>query len=518
MRSGTAYIDTQDRQLRTCGSVTRILLLLAIASCSATAQSSSSEMAALGPLLPPIPDAFSPVTLRAVNDPRTGLASFSFEGREIPPVLHGRPGSVLRVDYVNAMSAHSTEMCVDGRCTNMTNLHFHGLHVSPEAPQDDVLSMMASPGESLHYEVQIPADQPPGLYWYHTHPHGESYQQSLDGMSGALIIDGIERYAPEVRSMRQQILVLRDAVLKPDDAASMAERTRAQASNAACGSEPEGLKRLFTVNGILRPAIAIRPGEKQFWRIVNASPDLYADLQVTGESMRVIALDGMPLSFHDPRRHVEVITHVLLPPAGRVEAIVTGLPRGTRATLSSRCVSTGPDGDPNPAMVLADLTEAFGTVQTPRLQTVPGSPVYRPIHSSKLTALKQSRPEFSVIFTEDKHGFFINGKKYEPNALPMIAVPVGAFHHWSVVNRSREVHPFHIHQVHFQVYAKDGVPLHPAEWLDTVNVEPGDTLDMIMDFTDPIIRGVSLFHCHLLQHEDKGMMAKILFTDPTPVD
>jgi suppressor of ftsI len=493
-----------------------VCLLAAAIPCSVTAQSRSSQTPALGPVLPPIPDAFSPVTLRAVNDPRTGLAAFSFKGREIPPVLHGRPGSVLQVDYVNAMSTHSTEMCVDGRCTNMTNLHFHGLHVSPNAPQDDVISMMASPGESLHYEVQIPRDQPPGLYWYHTHPHGESYQQSLDGMSGALIVDGIERYAPEVRSMRQQILVLRDAVLRPDDAASVAERTRAEATNAACRSESEELKRLFTVNGILRPAVAIRPGEKQFWRIVNASPDLYADLQVTGESMSVIALDGMPLSFHDPGRHVEAMTHVLLPPAGRLEAIVTGPPRGTRATLSSQCVSTGPDGDPNPAMVLADLTDALGAGQTPRLQTVPGSPVYRPIPSSKLAALQQSRPDFSVIFTEDKHGFYINDKKYESNASPMITVPVGAYHHWSVVNRSHEVHPFHIHQVHFQMYAKDGVALHPAEWFDTVNVEPGSTVDMIMDFTDPIIRGVSVFHCHLLQHEDKGMMAKILFIDPTP--
>src|SRR3984885_10059306 len=459
----------------------------------------------------------SPLTLSAVNGARNGLGSFRYEGEEDPPVIYTAPGDSITITYRNAMSTHSGEICVDGPCSNMSNLHFHGLHVSPNSPQDDVITMMTMPGESLNYVVDVPLDQAPGLYWYHTHPHGESYQQSLDGMSGALIVDGIERYAPEVRSMRQQILVLRDAVLRPDDAASVAERTRAEATNGTCRSESEELKRLFTVNGILRPAVAIRPEEKQFWRIVNASPDLYADLQVTGESMSVIALDGMPLSFHDPGRHVEAMTHVPLPPAGRVEAIVTGPPRGTLATLSSSCVSTGPDGDPNPAMVLADLTDALGPGQPPRLRTVARSPVYRPIPSSKLAALKQSGPDFSVIFTEDKHGFYINDKKYEPNASPMITVPVGAYHHWSVVNRSHEVHPFHIHQVHFQMYAKDGVALHPAEWFDTVNVEPGSTVDMIMDFTDPIIRGVSLFHCHLLQHEDKGMMAKILFIDPTPV-
>jgi FtsP/CotA-like multicopper oxidase with cupredoxin domain len=77
---------------------------------------------------------------------------------------------------------------------NMTNLHFHGLHVSPNTPGDDVLTMMAMPGQSLHYTVDIPADQRPGLYWYHTRPHGESYQQDLDGMSGAIVIDGMDRY------------------------------------------------------------------------------------------------------------------------------------------------------------------------------------------------------------------------------------------------------------------------------------------------------------------------------------
>ena len=97
---------------------------------------------------------------------------------------------------------------------NMTNLHFHGLHVSPDAPQDDVITMMAMPGQLLHYIVNIPLDQPPGLYWYHTHPHGESYQQDLDGMSGAIVIDGMERYVPEVQHLRERILVLRDRVLE----------------------------------------------------------------------------------------------------------------------------------------------------------------------------------------------------------------------------------------------------------------------------------------------------------------
>ena len=93
----------------------------------------------------------------------------------------------------------------------------------------------------------------------------------------------------------------------------------------------------------------------------------------------------------------------------------------------------------------------------------------------------------------------------------MLKVHVGSLQHWQVVNATHELHPFHIHQVHFLVYAVNGVPLETPEWLDTVNVPYDGTVDLVMDFTDPIIRGMSVFHCHLLSHEDKGMMAKILF-------
>src|ERR1700751_5578870 len=131
----------------------------------------------IGTALPVPPDVRSPLVLRAVNDPTTGKGAFSFDGRAIPPVIRASPGEQIKLDYLNQMSPMSQETCVDGRCRNMTNLHFHGLHVSPDAPQDDVISMMAMPGQTLHYVVNIPIDQPPGLYWYHTHPHGESYQQ-----------------------------------------------------------------------------------------------------------------------------------------------------------------------------------------------------------------------------------------------------------------------------------------------------------------------------------------------------
>jgi suppressor of ftsI len=461
-------------------------------------------------ILPELPQANTPVTLVAASDPVTGKSEFCYQGKNTPPVIRAQPGSVLNVEYKNEFAAESKEDCFGHPCMQMTNLHFHGLHVSPNAPQDDVLDMMASPGETLHYSVQVPPQQPPGLYWYHTHSHGESYVQDLDGMSGAIVVEGIERYVPEVTNMRERILVLRDLVLPTDGARRKTVMESMAMQTSRCGSESENPERAFTVNGSVRPQIDIAPGEHQFWRIVNASPDLYADLELDSASFNVVALDGMPLAYHNPASRTRSMNHVLLPPAGRVEAIVIGPAANSHAVLRSRCFDTGADGDPNPAMVLADIV----STTTANVQVRPalgGAPVNTTFSPAVLKHVESGEPQFVVTFTEDKQGFYINGQKFEMNSGPMLTVDVGSLQRWRVINATKEVHPFHIHQVHFLVFAVDGKPVKDPVWLDTVNVPYGSSVDLVMDFTDPIIRGMSLFHCHLLKHEDKGMMAKILF-------
>jgi suppressor of ftsI len=464
--------------------------------------------------LPVLPEVRSPFVLEAVNDPVSGKAAFSYKGAEVPPVIRVSPGQKIRLTYFNHMSNSSKEICVDGPCMNMTNLHFHGLHVSPQAPQDDVITMMANPGQSIRYTVDVPKDQPSGLYWYHTHPHGESYQQSLDGMSGAIVVEGIDRYIPEVRSMRERILVLRDAELKSNDVLSNSLEKAVQLSSSPCGAASGAPARVFTVNGVIRPQITIAEGEQQIWRIVNASPDLYADLAIDGQTLKIVALDGMPLGYHDPRRRTEQVQHILVAPAGRVEAIITGPRAGTQLPLRSLCVDTGADGDPNPEMTIADVnvTDNAEHLSPHAVRRGPvGAPVIHAIAQSNLRDLEDGPSQFAVNFTEDKKGFYINDKKYVPSDGPMVTVKVGRYVRWTVVNKTREIHPFHIHQVHFLVYAEDGKRVNNPEWLDTVNLNPGQSVDLLMDFTDPLIRGMSVFHCHLLKHEDKGMMAKILF-------
>lgn len=427
-------------------------------------------------------------------------------------MIRANPGESIDITYRNEMSRNTNSKCATGPCMNMTNLHFHGLHVSPDAPQDDVLSMIAMPGESLQYRVDVPQNQPPGLYWYHPHPHGESNKQVLDGMSGAIVIEGIERYVPEVVKMREHILVLRDRTFEAKGPEAAHLKDVAEVPPGQCGSSTEQLERVFTVNGAVRPQIPIAAGERQFWRIVNASPDLYADLQIDGEQLEIVALDGMPLAYHDPHHRTRLASHVLLPPAGRLEAIVTGQSGQTKAKLRTRCFDTGPDGDPNPSMVLADLVDVkTETSASPTVSTSMQRPMFVPIPDATLASLERTAPDFTVTFTEDKQGFYINGKRYGPEDAPMTRVRVGAFQHWRIVNKTHEVHPFHIHQVHFLFVTTNDRSEPQREWLDTVNVAAEGSVDLIMDFTDPIIRGMSVFHCHLLNHEDKGMMAKVLF-------
>jgi suppressor of ftsI len=459
----------------------------------------------------------NPVELRARNHTLSltlhaaitgdGRSSFYFNGQPDAPTLRLSPGDLLEITYVNDLPAKPPEKCLAGPCMDMTNLHFHGMAVSPDTPQDDVLTMLVKPGKALRYTVQIPKSHPPGLYWYHTHPHGESYRQVLDGMSGALVIEGIESYFPALAGLPERVLVVRGRSVG-NDAQSADLKQRVDLSSDVCGAETEPPEEVMTVNGSVRPQIEIAPGERQFWRVVNASADRYMDLQLEGQTFEIVAMDGMPIARHDPDHRTRTANHVLLPPAGRLEAIVTGPPSDAPRRLISHCVDTGPDGDPNPAMVLADIVPQSRRNSPAKAARSSLKPEFQTLN---LEAEEKASPRFTVVFTEDKNGFYINGEKFALDAAPMVRAKVGSYQHWKIVNATGELHPMHIHQVHFLPYVENDKPIANPVWLDTVNVPYGGTVDVIMDFTDPIITGMSVFHCHLLNHEDKGMMAKILF-------
>ncbi len=460
------------------------------------------------------------VALRAAIDPMTGGPAIEYAGAFVPPTVRVSPGDTIDVNYVNALPPSSSEPL------DMTSLHFHGLSVSPNAPSDDSIDLMAMPGQTLHYVIHVPASQPPGLYWYHSHSHGEADWQLSNGMSGALVVQGTAALSPATAGLPERVIVLRN-VLGQSSFSSLASvraavkrrvRTSAALGAAAtplptaapvvCQNPFDVAGEHTTINNRATGAmILMQPGQKQFWRILNASSNGFYDLHLEGSTFHVVAIDGVPVRTY-PGAAERDVPDLAIPPAGRVEAIVVGTPG---AALHTSCTDTGPGGDPNPPQVLALVRSG-----TPAVGAVPAPGATPRARGTYDLALGAAATERSLAFSESSDGetFYLNGAVYAPSAAPMFTVRSGSVERWTLTNASDEVHVFHMHQLHFVTQDIDGVA-QPAHWADTVTLPyrhadgSASVTHVLLDFRDPIIRGTFLFHCHLLEHEDGGMMAKI---------
>ncbi len=461
--------------------------------------------------VPPVVKAVGGVaqlTLVVNENKATGQPEFEYDRmRNVAPTIDVKPGDTIAIELRNHLPTVPPPNGLGDR--EYVNLHFHGLTVSPNKPADDVLTMLAAPGKSLRYTVRIPANQEPGLYWYHPHVHGQtSFQVGASGMSGAIVVDGLERHLPGLAKMKQRLIVVRATGL--DDGGVVGP----DRSNTAPCATKDGLT--VTLNGAVRPVITIAPGEKQFFRLVNATGHKTLRLAVDGEKIEVVAIDGFALDTYPGTPPTRMESSVIVPPAGRAEFVVTG-PPAAGARLRTLCYDTGPNGDPDPHVLLARLEAPKGGARgdfSDRPLAV-GSPLPANAYSSSLPPPAAKR---LVVFSENaKPRFFINGRSYSMNAPPMFVVRTGTVEEWRVVNVTHEVHDFHIHQVHFVVESVDGVKVLHPHWSDSFliphrsagrNGVPGSVV-MLLDFRDPVIRGEFLFHCHILDHEDLGMMAKI---------
>ncbi len=453
------------------------------------------------------------IALAAAINPATNVPSFVYQGQYVAPTIDVQPGDTIEIDYTNNLPVSTSP-------PDTTNLHFHGLTVSPNAPADETIDTIAMPGQTLHYVVQIPTDQQSGLYWYHPHSHGVSNWQVENGMAGAIVIDGIETHDPAVANMRTRLLLLEDPQDRPDYNTLMAQRKAvAQArvrtqddSYDACRPE-EG--RHVTVNGLVNAQIGIQPGEKEFFRVVNSSADRYFDVSVDGEQVQLVALDGYALDTVAGNAPTEMVSDVLIPPAGRAEFVVTG--QAAPTVLRTNCFDSGPDGDPDPAAALATLVNDSGAQASMHVRRASAPLARNPYTAGPVPAPSAQR---QIVFTENvvTNQFFLNGLAFDPNAAPAVVAQSGTTEQWTLLNQTGEVHAFHLHQVHFLVEAVNGVPVSPMHWVETVNVpaefpgggtqQPG-TVTVLADFRDPVVRGTFVYHCHILEHEDGGMMAKI---------
>ncbi|HEY1726917.1 MAG TPA: multicopper oxidase family protein [Candidatus Baltobacteraceae bacterium] len=480
--------------------------------------------------LPSIPEVDSvngvaALTLTAQYDSNSRPAFF-YNGAEVAPTIRVHPGDTIQLTYVNNLP----EFCGVGIVSN-SNLHFHGLTTSPNQPGDEVILTNAAPGSSYTYSVKIDTDQPPGMYWYHPHPHGLTNWEIGNGMGGAIVIEGIADEIPSLAGLRERVIVLRDVFHDPavsvalgDDVARRKSRIMAYrhtlddeggggpGSTSLC--QPEGDK-TPTINGVQTASIGIQPGEKQLWRVLNASGVRHFDLYIPGVQLQLVAQDGVPLQDYTGAGSTQSLTvnDIVIPPAGRAEFIVTG--PSAAAPLISKCYDAGPIGDPNPQVTLGQLYNDYGATSAVR--------VAKPMGLRMRQAYRVAPPAPSAFRTvhlqENSTAFYINGQAYDPAASPMYTVHIGTTEQWTIENDTDEVHAFHTHQVHFVVLSSNGIPNPTARWLDTVDVPAQShggsgaavptTVTLLVDFRDAVIAGTFLFHCHITDHEDGGMMAKI---------
>ena len=444
----------------------------------------------------------------------------------------------------------NNDPCVSGAMTaTSTNLHFHGLTIPPVCHQDDVLKTSVSPRDPpFEYRFRIPADEPPGLYWYHPHIHGFSKAQVLGGASGALIVEGIERANKEVAGLRERVLVIRDQdLLNPDATPSKSEpvvpkmlldRDGDAANNGTGFGKPA---KDLSINFVPVPypdyppaVIEMKPQERQLWRVLNASAITYLNLEVLfnrkPQPLGLVALDGVPLNQNGSLGNsVSWQTHLGVPPGARVEFIVQGPSLGVPALLVTRTVDTGPGGENDPNRALATIT-ASENAPEPRSalgsapQPLPPSSV---VWLGDVSPVRTRKLYFSEKLTDSNNPnsateFYItvDGKTpalFDPQSgVPDIVVKQGTVEDWIIENRSNELHAFHIHQLHFQLLDYLGKPVHEPFLRDTVNVPyykdqmlVYPSVRLRMDFRDPNTIGTFLYHCHLLEHEDGGMMGLI---------
>ncbi|HEY6325398.1 MAG TPA: multicopper oxidase domain-containing protein [Candidatus Cybelea sp.] len=464
-------------------------------------------------------DGIAKVSLIANYSGATHFPQFVYNGRNgVAPTIRVNPGDTIVLDVKNELPPYPGDKFV-------VNIHFHGMGSTPNAPGDDVLGTLARPGQKLHYVVHVPKNQGPGLYWYHPHVHGETaYQVGSGGMSGAIIVNGLEHHLPGLAKLRERLIIVRaigigtavrragedEAMADGGDMSGMrAERVQPQAINSEpCGSD---LGLITKLNGAYHPVITIAPGEKQFFRVINATAHKTLKLYYGGE-MELIAIDGFALDTWPGNPPSKMVRTIVMPPAARAEFVVTG-PRSGFGTFETLCFDSGLTGDHDPELTLARL-RGPGRDYRPAFvgRLAVGAPLPQNVYTTPLPPIAAKR---TAIFTEGPTHFFINGRMFSMSEPPLFVVHAGTVEEWHIVNKTREVHDFHIHQIHFLVKAINGVKLLHPYWADSELIphrqkdgSPG-TLLLIMNFRDPVIKGTFVFHCHILDHEDLGMMAKM---------
>ncbi|SPM38323.1 Multicopper oxidase with three cupredoxin domains (includes cell division protein FtsP and spore coat protein CotA) [Mycobacterium numidiamassiliense] len=407
------------------------------------------------------------------------------------PTLRVRPGDELAVRLTN-------------RLDKPTNLHTHGLRVSPLGNSDNPF-LRVDPGTSFDYLIQIPPDHPAGTFWYHPHHHGMVADQIFGGLVGALLIDPSPGQAPALDVTADHVLMVTDITLADDGtvaAPSAMDRDR--------GREGE----VVLINGQHCPTIPADPGGMQRWRFINGCVSRVLAIRLQGHQLFQIARDGTYLPAPAPKNEV------LLGPGNRVDVLVRPTAPG-RYQLSARAYQRGSMGSMTITSGFAGLA-TMDVSQIPVTQPLTPLPDALPVETPTMGAVTAQRQTIFAMTTGADAGamgggmdgandagatvFTIDGRTFD-SARDDQTVALGAIEEWTVINTTPMAHPFHLHVWPFTVLASsDGTsPIGTPQ--DVVLVPPQGWVRLRIPFTT--FPGRSVYHCHVLDHEDLGMMATV---------
>lgn len=395
-----------------------------------------------------------------VNIGGSETVSNVYNGKYIADTWDVKGGDTIRVHLKNNI-------------TEPTNLHFHGSHVSPKGNSDNVL-LNIKPGETFDYQYDLPKDHPAGLYWYHPHRHEFTDDQVASGMLGAVRIRGEVDELPGIKGLSEKQLVL---------------TTQDPANSSA-------INRL--VNNQVNPTLYVRPFETTRLEIFNASSDDFYNLAIPGHKLNIISRDGNTMS------QVESVDNEVMAPGQRVQILFKAGLSGefTVKSLEYNAGSfTYPESD-------------FMKIKVAGLPVIPRQLPTKLIPHEDMRTNKIDNVRtltFSEGGTSQNTTFLLDGKEFDPNRVDQL-ITLGTTEEWRLVNKSVDTHPFHIHVNPFQVISVNGQPVDNFGYSDTFPVPAGGEVVMRTKYKD--FDGKFVLHCHILFHEDHGMMQLVEIIKP----
>ncbi|MBE9223454.1 multicopper oxidase family protein [Cyanobacterium stanieri LEGE 03274] len=407
----------------------------------------------------------------------------TYNGQIPAPQLEAKAGDKVKITLTNKLN-------------KSTNLHYHGLHISPQGKADNVF-VEIQPNQTYNYEFTIPEDHQSITGWYHPHLHGNTAEQLSGGLAGLFVVRGKLEEISTIKSAKEEFIVLQDFALDNDG-----KLMDSRMMSLMTGREGD----LITVNGKVNPQINCNKGEWLRLRILNASTSRFYNLSLENNPFFLIATDGGAIN--SPQQ----MNSVLLTPGQRVEIMIQGdsqlsslkminLPynRGAMGMMGGGMMGRRNNNNSSETLATINFVESNNNIE----------PLSLPNQLNSINPLPS--PTQTRSFTLN-HGmangmaFLINGKAYNHQRIDT-TVNLDTVEEWELINTGIMDHPFHIHVNSFQVVSRDDIPEKLLAWRDTVLVKRGERVKIRIPFQNFV--GKTVYHCHILDHEDLGMMGNL---------